>query len=86
MLNIVDECTRARLAIRVDRKLNSGNVIDALSDLFTLRSVPSLICTNNGPEFVVRINPLPVMHSQSNWTTQAGLITHNAPKTLIEIA
>jgi len=29
------------MAIRVDRKLNSGNVIDALSDLFILRGVPS---------------------------------------------
>jgi putative transposase len=37
------------LAIRVDRKLDSGNVIDALSDLFILRGVPSIIRSDNGP-------------------------------------
>ena len=42
-LNIIDEYSRECLAIRVDRKLNSGNVIDVLSDLFILRGVPSFI-------------------------------------------
>jgi putative transposase len=40
MLNIVDEFTRECLAIRVNRKLNSTDVIDALSDLFIMRGVP----------------------------------------------
>jgi len=40
MLNIIDEFTRECLAIRIDRKLNSTDVIDALSDLFILRGVP----------------------------------------------
>jgi transposase InsO family protein len=40
MLNIIDEFTRECLAIKVDRKLNSSDVIDALSDLFILRGVP----------------------------------------------
>ena len=35
-LNILDEYTRECLAIRVKRKLNSVEVIDALSDLFIL--------------------------------------------------
>ena len=51
-LNIIDEYSRECLAIRVDRKLNSGNVIDALSDLFILRGVPSFIRSDNGPEFI----------------------------------
>ena len=46
-LNIIDEYSRECLAIRVDRKLNSGNVIDALSDLFILRGVPSFIRSDN---------------------------------------
>ena len=50
-LNIIDENSRECLASRVDRKLNSGNVIDALSDLFILRGVPSFIRSDNGPEF-----------------------------------
>jgi putative transposase len=40
MLNIIDEFTRECLTIRVSRKLNSADVIDALCDLFILRGVP----------------------------------------------
>ena len=40
MLNIVDEFTHECLSIRIDRKLKSTDVIDALSDLFILRGVP----------------------------------------------
>ncbi|MEL6565246.1 MAG: IS3 family transposase [Pseudomonadota bacterium] len=53
-LNIIDEHSRECLAIRVDRKLNSGNVIDVLSDLFILRGTPSYIRSDNGPEFVAQ--------------------------------
>jgi len=53
-LNIIDEYSRECLAIRVDRKLNSGNVIDALSDLFILRGIPSFIRSDNGPEFIAQ--------------------------------
>ena len=52
--NIIDEYSRECLATHVDRKLNSGNVIDVLSDLFILRSVPSFIRFDSGPEFVVQ--------------------------------
>ncbi len=51
-LNILDEHSRECLAIRVDRKLNSTDVIDALTDLFILRGVPAFIRSDNGPEFV----------------------------------
>ena len=50
-LNILDEFTRECLAIRVKRRLNSIEVIDALSDLFILRGVPAFIRSDNGPEF-----------------------------------
>ena len=53
-LNIIDEYSRECLAICVDRKLNSGNVIDVLSDLFILRGVPPFIRSDNGPEFVAQ--------------------------------
>ena len=42
-LNILDEHSRECLAIRVKRKLNSTEVIDALTDLFILRGVPAYI-------------------------------------------
>ncbi len=41
-LNIIDEYSQERLAIRVDRKLNSGSTIDVLSDLFIIRGGPSI--------------------------------------------
>lgn len=53
-LNTLDEHSRQCLAIRVKRKLNSGDVIDALSDLFILRGVPSNIRSDNGPEFIAQ--------------------------------
>ncbi|MCI2395072.1 IS3 family transposase [Aliiroseovarius sediminis] len=51
-LNILDEYSRECLAIRVKRKLNSAEVIDALTDLFILRGVPAYIRSDNGPEFI----------------------------------
>ena len=53
-LNIIDEFSRECLAIKVDRKLNSTNVIDALTDLFILRGAPALIRSDNGPEFIAQ--------------------------------
>ena len=49
-LNIIGEYSQECLATCVDRKLNSRNVIDALSDLFILRGIPSYIRSDNGPE------------------------------------
>ena len=43
-LNIMDEFTREALMIRVERKLNSTDAVDALTDLFILRrSLTSLL-------------------------------------------
>ena len=52
MLNLIDEFTKECLAIRVDRKLNSTDVIDVLTDQFILRGVPAHIRSDNGPEFI----------------------------------
>ena len=54
MLNIIDQFTRECLAIRIDRKLNSTDVIDVLSDLFILRGVPGHVRSDNGPEFIAK--------------------------------
>ena len=54
MLNVLDEFTHESLAIRVERKLKSSDVIDVLSDLFILRGVPGHIRSDNGPEFVAK--------------------------------
>lgn len=47
MLNLIDEFTRECLAVQVNRKLNSTDVLDVLSDQFILRGVPSHIRSDN---------------------------------------
>jgi putative transposase len=54
MLNVIDEFTRECLAIRIDRRLKSTDVIDVLSDLFILRGVPGHVRSDNGPEFIAK--------------------------------
>ncbi len=53
--------------IRVDRKLNSTDVLDALTDLFILRSLPGYNRSDNGPEFIAQ----KVRH----WITAVGAKT-----------
>ena len=54
MLNVIDEFTRECLAIRIDRRLKSTDVIDVLSDLFILPGVPGHVRSDNGPEFIAK--------------------------------
>ena len=53
-LNIIDGFIKEALMIRVDRKLNSTDVLDALTDLFILRGPPEYIRSDNGPEFIAQ--------------------------------
>ena len=46
-LNIIDEHSRECLAIKVQRKLNSTDVINVLTDLFILRGAPAFIRSDN---------------------------------------
>ncbi|HAE94571.1 MAG TPA: IS3 family transposase [Hyphomonas atlantica] len=52
MLCVVDEFTRECLAIRVERKLNSRDVLDTLGELFVRHGPPEHIRSDNGPEFI----------------------------------
>ena len=54
MLNVIDEFTRECLAIRINRRLKSSDVIDVLSDLFILRGIPTHVRSDNGPEFIAK--------------------------------
>ena len=63
-LDVLDEYTRECLAIRVDRKLNSQNVLDVLTDLFIIRGFPEHIRSDNGPVFVAK--------SVRNWISAVG--------------
>jgi len=55
MLTIIDEYTKECLAILVERRLTSGDVIDKLYELFLFRGVPEHIRSDNGPEFTARV-------------------------------
>ena len=52
MLCVVDEFTREALAIRVERRLGSAQVLEVLAELMLARGVPAHIRSDNGPEFV----------------------------------
>jgi len=67
MLNVIDEFTRECIAIRIDRKLKSTDIIDVLSDLFILRGVPGHVRSDNGPEFVA--------NAVRDWITAVGAKT-----------
>ena len=54
ILNIIDEYTRECLAIRVERRLSSEDVIDQLFHLFVFKSIPEHIRSDNGPEFTAK--------------------------------
>ena len=51
MLTLIDEYTRECLAIEVQRRLKSQDVLDVLRDLFVTRGTPDFIRSDNGPEF-----------------------------------
>jgi putative transposase len=55
MLNVIDEYTRECLAIRIDRKITSNDVVEELAELFIARGTPAHIRSDNGPEFVAKI-------------------------------
>ncbi len=51
---LIDEFTTEALMIRVKRKLNSTNVVDALTDLFILRAPPEFRRSDNSAEFTAK--------------------------------
>jgi putative transposase len=54
ILNIIDEYTRECLCCKVERRLSSQSVLDALFELFILRGIPEHIRSDNGSEFIAR--------------------------------
>jgi transposase InsO family protein len=55
MLTLVDEFSRACLAIRVERKMKSFDVLETLADLFLMRGTPAYIRSDNGAEFTANL-------------------------------
>ena len=54
LLTVVDEYSRECLAIEVDRKLNSRDVLRVLARLMLRHGMPGHIRSDNGPEFVAK--------------------------------
>jgi len=52
MLNVIDEYTRECLAIKIDQKITSNDVVETLTELFVTRGTPAHIRSDNGPEFI----------------------------------
>ncbi len=54
MLTVIDEYSRECLAIEVDRRLRSDDVLDALTELFVRHGPPEHIRSDNGSEFTAK--------------------------------
>ncbi len=54
MLTVIDEYTRECLAIIVDRRLRSTDVIEEMAELFIRQGLPEHIRSDNGPEFCAK--------------------------------
>ena len=67
MLCVIDEYTRECLAIRVERRLNSRDVLDVLGELFVRHGPPEHIRSDNGPEFIAI--------ALREWLSQLGVKT-----------
>lgn len=64
-LTVLDEYTRESLAIDVAGSIRSSRVIEVLSQLMSVRGVPKILRSDNGPEFV--------SNALLRWATGHGL-------------
>ncbi len=54
ILTLIDEYTRECLALPVERRVGSRQVIETLSDVMLWRGIPEHIRSDNGPEFIAQ--------------------------------
>ena len=67
LLTLIDEHSRQCLAIKVARRLNSFNVIEALADAMLTYGVPQYVRSDNGAEMTAKV--------VRNWLHQVGAKT-----------
>jgi len=67
MLTVIDEFTRESLAIEVERRLRSDDVLHCLTRLFAERGPPDHIRSDNGAEFTA--------HAVRDWLGRIGVKT-----------
>jgi hypothetical protein len=54
ILTLIDEYTKAALAIFPARRIRSNDVIDIFADVMIERGIPEHIRSDNGPEMVAK--------------------------------
>ncbi len=64
ILTLIDEHSRACLALKVDRRINSLGVIEALADAMCLHGIPEHIRCDKGPEMIAK--------ALRRWVSKAG--------------
>ena len=52
LLTLIDEYTRECLAIRVERRMGTQEVIETLSEVMLWKGIPEHLRSDNGPEFI----------------------------------
>jgi transposase InsO family protein len=55
LLTVMDEYTRQCLAIEVERRIRSDDVLDCLTGLFARHGSPEHLRSDNGPEFTAKV-------------------------------
>jgi putative transposase len=55
LLKVLDEFSRLSLAIRVERRLTSADVVEVLEELFVMKGVPEYIRSDNASEFTAQV-------------------------------
>lgn len=81
LLNVIDDYNREVLAIEVDTSLPALRVIRVLEQLKTVRPLPKMIRTDNGPEFIsskldqwCRANKITLAYIQPGKPTQNAYV------------
>ena len=69
MLTVIDEFTKRCMAVAVERRLNSDNVLHCLTELFVQHGPPDHIRSDNGSEFTA--------HTVRDWLGRIGVKTGN---------
>ena len=67
MLTVIDEFTRRCMAVVVERRLNSDNVLHCLTELFVQHGPPDHIRSDNGSEVTA--------HAVRDWLGRIGVKT-----------
>ena len=71
MLTVIDEFTRRCMAVVVERRLNSDNVLHCLTELFVQHGPPDHIRSDNGSEFTA--------HAVRDWLGSASRPSISSP-------